>query len=101
MNIISPQQGSIIDMEQMDLQSKLQFLKGQELLKCMNRKEILSEHSSTWQSNGLSSFKLHPEFKIVDKRYHGNDFCVIYTVELALNHNHWSDQRSGETDRQY
>lgn len=88
-------------MENMDLQEKLQFLKQQELLKCMNRKELLNEHSKTWKTNGISSFKERAEFKILDQRYYGNDFCVIYTVELAMNGNHWSDARSSETDRQY
>lgn len=40
----------------MDLKTKLQFLKQNELKKCMNKNELLSEHDDTWKSNGVFSF---------------------------------------------
>jgi hypothetical protein len=100
MNIDAPQTGSIYDMEEMDLQSKLIFLKSNELLKCMNRKELLDEHERNWQVNGLNTFRTKVEFRVLQKRHFINDFCVIYSVELALN-GHWSDSCCGETDKQY
>jgi hypothetical protein len=101
LNIASPSTGSIYDMEEMDLKMKINFLKEHELLKCMNRNELLDEHESSWKSNGISQFKTSPQFKVIQREYIGNDFCVIYTVNLSLNGGHWSDAVCGENDLQY
>lgn len=44
----------ILDMEHMNLQQKLAFLKMHSKWKCMNKRELLAEHETTWQTNGLS-----------------------------------------------
>lgn len=99
LEIASPSEGSLTDMEEMDLTSKLDYLKKNELLKCNNRWELLKEHSSTWRTNGISSFYAKEEFTEL-KREYMNDYSVKVTVELALN-NHWSDSLSGVDDIQY
>ena len=83
----------------MNLKEKVDFLKERELLKCMNRKELLDEHQETWQKNGITSFRQKCEFHLIEK-IQLNDYAVKYTVELELN-DHWSDSRCGEQDRQY
>ena len=86
-------------MEEMSLTEKTTFLKEQETIKCMNKKELLNEHESTWQENGISAFRDSQHFTIEDSQYL-NVFCVKYTVELAPNF-HWSDKVCGEKDKQY
>ena len=39
----------------MNLKNKLQFLRDHKIWKCMNKTEVLEEHSSSWMKNGLSS----------------------------------------------
>ena len=39
----------------MNLPKKLQFLREHKVWKCMNKTEVLEEHSSSWKTNGLSS----------------------------------------------
>ena len=50
-----PTTGKIFDMENMNLKSKLQFLRDNKVWKCMNKTEVLEEHSSSWKTNGLES----------------------------------------------
>ena len=52
-----PTSGKITDMEDMDLENKLKFLRNHKIWKCMNKTEVLEEHSSSWKKNGLSSLK--------------------------------------------
>ena len=49
-------------MENMNLKSKLQFLRENKVWKCMNKTEVLEEHSSSWDKNGLSSLKFRGAF---------------------------------------
>ena len=44
-------------MEDMNLENKLKFLRNHKIWKCMNKTEVLEEHSSSWKKNGLSSLK--------------------------------------------
>jgi hypothetical protein len=94
-----PQSGTIIDMEDMGLQEKLNFLKDNQAVKCMQKTELLEEHETTWGSNGLRSFKLRNEFHVQNCEYL-SVFCVKVTVELELNGGHWSDNLCGESNVQ-
>lgn len=88
-------------MEEMDLDTKLTYLRENQLLKCNNKKELLDEHDTTWRSNGLTAFRsAEPQFFMEALEYL-SDFCVKITVELTLNGGHWSDQRCGIDDKQY
>jgi hypothetical protein len=51
-----PTFGTITDMENMNLKNKLDFLRENKVWKCMNKIELLQEHSD-WTQNGLSSLK--------------------------------------------
>ena len=90
-------------MEEMNLESKLQYLRENQLLKCNNKKELLQEHESTWQTNGLASFhrylKNQPPYYL-EERIVLSNYTEKFTVELSLNH-HWSDDVCHEQDLQY
>lgn len=101
MKIEAPETGSIRDLEEMDLKTKLTYLKTHSILKCNNKKELLQEHVSTWQRNGLSNFRGAEHQYFIEEREYIGDYCVKITVELSLNNNHWSDARSGIHDKQY
>lgn len=100
-SVTAPTSGSIEDMESMNLEQKLGYLKSNSLLKCNNKRELLQEHQDTWQQNGINTFASGiPQFFIEEKSYLG-DYCVKFTVELTDNGGHWSDKRSGIHDKQY
>jgi hypothetical protein len=94
-------EGSIYDMEEMDLTTKLNYLRENQLLKCNNKKELLDEHESTWQTNGLNAFCSPEQQFYLEEVQFLSDFCVKITVELTLNNGHWSDLRCGINDQQY
>ena len=64
---IFPEEGEgrcYIDLECNTLEDKLAFLKGKSDLKCMNKRELLSEDEhNKWKENGLSDL----EYKVVSK----------------------------------
>jgi hypothetical protein len=51
--IIKPTNGSIQDLENLNLQEKLDYLRENEL-KFMSKKEALAKHETTWKTNGLN-----------------------------------------------
>lgn len=63
---VYPTIGKITDMENMNLKSKLQFLRENKVWKCMNKTEVLEEHASTWNANGLSSLKYQGASRLKD-----------------------------------
>ena len=54
--IVKATEGSIRDLENLNLEEKLEYLKENEL-KFMQKREALAEHESTWKTNGLSSMR--------------------------------------------
>jgi hypothetical protein len=72
-------------MEEMTLQTKLDFLKQNKIWKCMNKTELLGEHNSTWKTNGIIDLNYTEE-----KRININDNCIIFTVDVLINE-HWTD----------
>jgi hypothetical protein len=103
----SPSSGTIQDLEEMTLQSKLQFLRKNSVWKCMNKFELLKEHSSTWDSNGLKDLK----YSVLKRQ--DTDACATHkssnsggrgsvsriTVDVLLNQ-HWTDLACGIDDSQ-
>jgi hypothetical protein len=75
--IIKVKEGSIRDLENLNLADKLEYLKENEL-KFMKKREALAQHESTWQSNGLNEFD---DIKIL-KREPCGPTCEIIDVEL-------------------
>lgn len=86
---------SFTDMENMNLETKLDYLRNNKLLKCMNKNELLAEHKDTWHMNGLSNLK----YEIVQSTT-VTPHCDRFLIDIGLN-NHWTDARSSINDRQY
>ncbi|CAM9766883.1 unnamed protein product [Chrysoparadoxa australica] len=89
--LVAPDVGSIEDLEQMDLNQKLSFLRSHKEWKCNVKTEALKEHSSTWSS--LSTFM--PAKLTWPELYHspspGTHSCpVVFQVDVQLN-SHWTD----------
>mmetsp|Transcript_3141 Transcript_3141/g.4861 ORF Transcript_3141/g.4861 Transcript_3141/m.4861 type:complete len:315 (+) Transcript_3141:84-1028(+) len=85
MKTSSPNEGSIEDMEGMNLNEKLQFLRQHRDWKCQKKWEVLEEHARTWRSNGLSDLC----YNVVDT-VDMNSMCTKVTVDIKLN-GHWTD----------
>jgi hypothetical protein len=90
----APTEGSIEDMEDMNLQQKLAVLKQHKLWQCMNRYELKDEHEISWSSNGLKDLS----YELL-KRTELDRFCSKVTVDVKLN-GHWSDCMCGVDDKQ-
>jgi len=85
--------GSFLDLEESTLDEKLQFLKRNATLKCLNKKEVLAEHADTWTKNGLSTLAYQ---EVGSVRVPGS---VKITVDIGLN-NHWTDMVCSNDERQ-
>lgn len=91
-----PKTGTLTDMENMNLDKKLAFLRTNKLLKCMNKHEVLNEHEATWQRNGLRDL----QYEEISRKYLDTDgHCSRITVDVQLN-KHWTDDRAGINDSQ-
>lgn len=90
-----PSSGHIEDLEALSLDQKLATLRSNKLWKCMNKTEVLQEHTSTWSVNGLSNLQYHLLSSVVS--YEGR--VVVCTVEVGLN-GHWTDLVCRLTDTQ-
>jgi len=70
-------EGSIKDLEQLNLQQKLEYLKENDL-KFMKKREALAQHDATWRTNGLSNLNI----KILKTETCGPN-CKLIEVELT------------------
>jgi hypothetical protein len=75
-NIMKVRKGSIRDLEELNLEQKLDYLRENDL-KFMQKKEALAEHEKTWKNNGLNTLK----FKKISTSSCGEK-CEKITVEL-------------------
>ncbi len=75
-NIMKVQKGHIRDLEEMNLEEKLEYLRENDL-KFMQKREALAEHEKTWQNNGLNTLK----FRKIGTSSCGEK-CEKITVEL-------------------
>jgi hypothetical protein len=90
-------QNTIKDLEEMDLHTKLKFLKSHQEWKCLLKKEALEEHSSTWKMNGLSSlagYKILKETPLDTSDLNQSKATKI-TVDIRLNGDHWTNKQAG------
>jgi hypothetical protein len=69
----------ITDLEQMNLQQKLQLLKENQDWKNMKKIELKEEHSKTWQSNGVNS--IEGEYSDINSEPI-NEYTTKITVDL-------------------
>ena len=67
-------------MEAMNLKQKLSFLKQHSTWKCMNKKEVLAEHDSSWRTNGLSNLT----YSILDCCPYSDETKVLNESDLNL-----------------
>ncbi len=54
MEIVKATKGSIKDLEEMNLDTKLAYLRTNQTLKCPYKTELLYEHEYSWHKNGLN-----------------------------------------------
>lgn len=92
----APEHGTIVDLEDMDLTTKLGFLKKNKVWKCMVKWEALEEHEKTWRTNGLKDLS-YDIIKItrLDKEDGGESKVTKLTTDVKLNGNHWANERCG------
>lgn len=96
---MAPDKGTITDLEDMTLDTKLSFLKLHKTWKCMSKTEVLSEHAKTWQENGLKNLN-YKELKRENIGVSHREHVWKITVDVTLN-NHWTDNGCGEDDARY
>ncbi|KAL3770485.1 hypothetical protein ACHAWU_009324 [Discostella pseudostelligera] len=91
-----PTEGTIVDLENMDLSTKLGFLKQNKEWKCMVKWEALEEHDTTWNRNGLSDLSYDIlKMSRLDKEDDGVSKATMLTVDVKLNGNHWANDKCG------
>lgn len=56
-NIVKAKEGSIRDLENLNLEEKLEYLRENEL-KFMKKREALAQHDTTWDKNGLNDINI-------------------------------------------
>mmetsp|Transcript_17497 Transcript_17497/g.36907 ORF Transcript_17497/g.36907 Transcript_17497/m.36907 type:complete len:338 (+) Transcript_17497:226-1239(+) len=92
----APDHGTIVDLEDMDLSTKLGFLKKNKEWKCMVKWEALEEHPTTWNRNGLADLKYGIKMiKRMDKEDGGESKVTKLTTDVQLNANHWANDKCG------
>ena len=89
-DILKPKKGKITDLENLNLEQKLEYLKENEL-KFMQKKEALAEHDATWRKNGLSNLV----FVEVEEKPCGPN-CEIHVVNLESDINKPLIKQPGE-----
>lgn len=89
---IAPNKGSLHDLEEMNIEEKMAFLRKNRDWKCMVKWELLDEHAKTWKSNGLADLRYSVliETPLDEKRKSSK-----ITVDVKLNGNHWSNEKCG------
>jgi len=88
----SPDTGSLQDLEEMNLNEKLQFLRENKSWKCMVKWEALEEHMATWKTNGLADLK----YKIISNEFMDDTKnASMVTTDILLNGNHWANAKCG------
>ena len=74
----------------MTLEDKLSLLRVNKTWKCQNKWEVLDEHKTTWQTNGLNNLN----YTVIDRKIFLNDNCNRILVDLMTN-DHWTDAVAG------
>jgi len=88
----SPDSGTLVDLEEMSLEEKLNFLRKHREWKCMVKWEAADEHEKTWKTNGMADLK-YSVLKQQPLDDHNNSTKA--TVDVKLNANHWSNDKCG------
>ena len=92
---ISPKEGDIEDMENMNTQEKMSVLRSHKEWKCQKKRELLAEHANSWKTDGIASLMTicnNDINKLVIHNQLISDVCVKITVDIGLSgNNHWTD----------
>ena len=90
---VPPDEGTLVDLEDMTLSEKLQFLRANKSWKCMVKWELEDEHKATWKTNGLVDlkYKVLQTVPFKDAAQHASKI----TVDVQLNGNHWTNEKAG------
>jgi hypothetical protein len=88
MEITYPKSGSFTDLENKNLAEKMQYLRNEKELKCLNKKELLTEHRVPPHKNGLSTLHFVEENRMEKSNY------MKVTVDV-LENDHWTDSVCG------
>ena len=94
----APDSGTIVDLEGMDLTTKLSFLKQNKEWKCMVKWEALNEHATTWKTNGMADLSYDIKMMIpLDKDNDGGEErkATKLTIDVKLNGDHWANSKCG------
>ena len=78
-DILKPTNGSIEDLEDLNLEEKLQYLRENDL-KFMKKREALAAHDETWKTNGLNELT-NVDFMILGESTCGEN-CEKYIIDL-------------------
>lgn len=89
---IAPDKGTLKDLEEMNIEEKMAFLRKNRDWKCMVKWELLEEHEKTWKTNGLADLN----YKVIqtDSLDPKNKSSKI-TVDVKLNAGHWGNDKAG------
>jgi hypothetical protein len=90
MKVDEPSSGHYTDLENKDLAQKLEYLRENKALKCLNKTELLKDYRIPAEQNGLSTLQYKEIKQTTDKKT--NTTTVIVDV---LQNNHWSDNVCG------
>lgn len=88
----APPSGTLVDLEQMSLKEKLDFLRENKSWKCMVKWEAADEHATTWKINGLADLKYQ---LLSTTSLHDSGKASKITVDVKLNGDHWSNDKAG------
>jgi hypothetical protein len=98
----SPPSGTLVDLEDMNLKEKLDFLRENRSWKCMVKWEAADEHDKTWRQNGLEDLKYSILQTVplddgtgTTSSNSNNSKATKFTVDVKLNGDHWSNEKSG------
>lgn len=75
--VIKVNEGTLTDLEAMDMQTKLGYLKSKKL-KNMSKWELRDKHKATWEINGLSNLNVKVKETLLE-----DEFCSHTVVELS------------------
>jgi hypothetical protein len=86
-----PNEGTLVDLEEMTLTEKLDFLRSNKEWKCQMKWEALKEHEATWKTNGLADLKYTLlETTLLD----GTQKASKVICDVELNGNQWDSTSS-------
>jgi hypothetical protein len=88
MKVEHPTEGSYNDLENKNLKEKLDYLRNNKSLKCLNKQELLRKHRIPAKTNGISSLNYNELFREM------KDHVIKVTVDV-LENDHWTDNVCG------